>query len=168
MGKVVDETRVRGINSPYWKPPFGDGTLSATTPRCRLFLVVACDITLPWTLTWAWRRHSVLRCFPSVATLLRTARTQTKSVSEDFQKCFFVSRTQNLCPPQRSREWQNESTFGKQDKVSNVAATIGRFIRGKIKSAAYLSRDLSHLYEHGLYKKLVRGLRKPRTCFLCR
>ena len=35
-------------------------------------------------------------------------------------------------------------------------------------SAAYLSRELSHLYEHGLYKKLVRGLRKPRTSFLCR
>ena len=35
-------------------------------------------------------------------------------------------------------------------------------------SAAYLSRELSHLYEHGLYKKLVRGLPKPRTCFLCR
>ena len=35
-------------------------------------------------------------------------------------------------------------------------------------SDAYLSRERSHLYEHGLYKKLVRGLRKPRTCFLCR
>ena len=35
-------------------------------------------------------------------------------------------------------------------------------------SAAYLSRELSHLYEHGLHKKLVRGLRKPRTSFLCR
>ena len=27
---------------------------------------------------------------------------------------------------------------------------------------------MSHLYEHGLYKKLIRGLRKPRTSFLCR
>ena len=35
-------------------------------------------------------------------------------------------------------------------------------------SAAYLSRELGHLYEHGSYKKLVRSLRKPRTCFLCR
>ena len=34
-------------------------------------------------------------------------------------------------------------------------------------SVAYLSRELSHLYEHGLCKKLVRGLRKPRTSFLC-
>ena len=36
------------------------------------------------------------------------------------------------------------------------------------KSAACLSRELSRLYEHGLCKKLVRGLRKPRTSFLCR
>ena len=28
-------------------------------------------------------------------------------------------------------------------------------------SAAYLSRELNHLYDHGLHKKLVRGLRKP-------
>ena len=35
-------------------------------------------------------------------------------------------------------------------------------------SAAYLSRELSHLYEHASYKKLVGGLRKPRTSFLCR
>ena len=36
-------------------------------------------------------------------------------------------------------------------------------------SAAYhVSRELSHLYDHGLYKRLVRGLRKPRTSFLCR
>ena len=35
------------------------------------------------------------------------------------------------------------------------------------RSAAYLSRQLSHLYEHGLYKKLVRGLCKPWTYFLC-
>ena len=34
--------------------------------------------------------------------------------------------------------------------------------------AAYVSRELSHLYDHGLHKKLVRGLRKPRTSFLCR
>ena len=33
-------------------------------------------------------------------------------------------------------------------------------------SVACLSRELSHLYEHDLYKKLVRGLRKPRTSFL--
>ena len=35
-------------------------------------------------------------------------------------------------------------------------------------STAYVSRELSHLYDHGLHKKLVRGLRKPRTSFLCR
>ena len=39
--------------------------------------------------------------------------------------------------------------------------TIGPFIRGKV------SRELSHLYDHGLYKNLVRGLRKPRTSFSC-
>ena len=35
-------------------------------------------------------------------------------------------------------------------------------------SAAYISRGLNHLYDHGLYKNLVRGLRGPRTSFLCR
>ena len=33
-------------------------------------------------------------------------------------------------------------------------------------SAAYVSRKLSHLYDHSLYKKL--GLRKPRTSISCR
>ena len=41
-----------------------------------------------------------------------------------FSETFFVSRTQNLCPPQMLRAWQNESTFGKHDHVSNVAATL--------------------------------------------
>ena len=35
-------------------------------------------------------------------------------------------------------------------------------------SAAYVSRELSHLYGHSLSKELVRGLRKPRTSFSCR
>ena len=34
-------------------------------------------------------------------------------------------------------------------------------------SSACVSRELSHLYDHGLYKNLVRGLRKPRTSFSC-
>ena len=35
-------------------------------------------------------------------------------------------------------------------------------------SVAYVSRELGHLYDHGLYKKLVRSSGKPRTSFLCR
>ena len=35
-------------------------------------------------------------------------------------------------------------------------------------SAAYVGRELRQLYDHGLYKELVRGLRKPRTSFSCR
>ena len=35
-------------------------------------------------------------------------------------------------------------------------------------SAAYVSRELSHLYGHSLSKEFVRGLRKPRTSFSCR
>ena len=35
-------------------------------------------------------------------------------------------------------------------------------------SAAYVSHKLGHLYDHGLHKKLVHGLHKPRTSFLCR
>ena len=35
-------------------------------------------------------------------------------------------------------------------------------------SAAYVSRELSHLYGHSLSKELIRGLRKPRTSFSCR
>ena len=54
-------------------------------------------------------------------------------------------------------------------EVSNIRAVYTRENKPRItQSAAYLSRELSHLYEHGLYKKLVRDLRKPRTCFLCR
>ena len=35
-------------------------------------------------------------------------------------------------------------------------------------SAAYASRELSHLYDNSLYKKLVRGLCKPRMSILSR
>ena len=35
-----------------------------------------------------------------------------------------MSRTQNFCPPQMLRACQNESTYGKHDHVSNVAATM--------------------------------------------
>ena len=34
-------------------------------------------------------------------------------------------------------------------------------------SAAYVSRELSHLFDNSLYKKLVRGLREPRTSISC-
>ena len=55
----------------------------------------------------------------------------------------------------------NEHSEGEREFINIISwwrdETLGRFIRGKI------SRELSHLYEHGLYKKLVRGLRKPRA-----
>ena len=41
-----------------------------------------------------------------------------------FSEAFYVSRTQNLCRTQMLRAWQKESTFGKHDHVSNVAATM--------------------------------------------
>ena len=56
-------------------------------------------------------------------------------------------------------------TLIKQEHIRAVYARENKpWIR---QSAAYLSRELSHLYEHVLYKKLVHGLRKPRTSFLC-
>ena len=52
---------------------------------------------------------------------------------------------------------------------AHMSAVYTRENKPRIRqSAAYLSRELSHLYKHGLYKKLVRVLRKPRTSFLCR
>ena len=45
----------------------------------------------------------------------------------------------------------------------NIRAVYTRENKPRItQSAAYVSRELSHLYEHGLSKELVRGLRKPR------
>ena len=46
---------------------------------------------------------------------------------------------------------------------------LGPFIRGKVSRGLcnYVSRELSHLYGHSLHKKLVRGLRKPRTSISC-
>ena len=35
-------------------------------------------------------------------------------------------------------------------------------------SAAYVSSELSHLYDNSLHKKLVHGLRKPRMSISCR
>ena len=35
-------------------------------------------------------------------------RANTTNVSEDFQKHFFVSRAQHLCPPKMLRAWKNE------------------------------------------------------------
>ena len=66
-----------------------------------------------------WRQHCVLRCCPSVAKRgnIVARRADTTNVSEDFQKhC--------LCPGHKICVWQNVSTFGKHDHVSNVAATM--------------------------------------------
>ena len=53
-------------------------------------------------------------------------------------------------------------------KQEHIRAVYTRENKPRIRqSAAYLSHELSHLYEHALYKKLVHGLRKPRTSFLC-
>ena len=41
-----------------------------------------------------------------------------------FSETFCMSRTQNLCPPQMLRAWQNESTFGKHYHVGTLAATM--------------------------------------------
>ena len=89
--------------------------------------IVSCDVAHPWQ---------------NVATLLRAARTQPL-----FAETFDVSRTQNLCPPQMLRAWQNESTFEKHDHVSNVAATIRAVYTSENKpritqSASYVSREL--------------------------
>ena len=62
---------------------------------------MSCEVARPWQ---------------NVATLLRAARTQ-----EMFLKIFrniFCVRHEML------HKWQNESTFGKHDHVSNVAATM--------------------------------------------
>ena len=51
----------------------------------------------------------------------------------------------------------------------SIRAVYTRVNKPRItQSAAYVSRELSHLYGHSLHKKLVRGLRKQRTSFLCR
>ena len=50
-----------------------------------------------------------------------------------FSKTFYVSRTQNLCPPQMMRARRNEDTFGQHNHVSNVAAKMcPRFCRSLI------------------------------------
>ena len=41
-----------------------------------------------------------------------------------FSETLYVSRTQKLCRTQMLHAWQNESTFGVNDHVSNVATTM--------------------------------------------
>ena len=51
----------------------------------------------------------------------------------------------------------------------NIRAVYTRESKPRItQSAAYVSRELSHLYDNSLHKKLVRGSRKPRTSISCR
>ena len=83
--------------------------------------------------------------------------------------CNWSNLTKRCCYQMGMSETTNFQFENKTDdcykrpnrKISN-GHNRAVYIRGKI------SRELSHLYEHGLYKKPVRGLRKPRTSFLCR
>ena len=82
------------------------------------------------------------------------------NVSENLQEHFLCPRGAQQCccvlPRTGNIVGRNRAVYTRENKPRIT------------QSAAYLSRELSHLYEHGLYKKLVRGLRKPRTSFLCR
>ena len=42
------------------------------------------------------------------------------------------------------------------------------YTRENMPRIAYLSCELSHLYDHGLYKNLIHSLRKQRTSISCR
>ena len=67
-----------------------------------------------------WRQHKcVLRFWVSMEKHGNTIahRADTRNVSEDFQEHF-------LCLPQMLCTWQNESTFGKHDHISNVATAM--------------------------------------------
>ena len=58
-------------------------------------------------------------------------RVDTTNVSEDFQEISHVSRTQNMCATQMLRTWQNKSTFGKHDQISNVCChNVSSFCQG--------------------------------------
>ena len=52
--------------------------------------------------------------------------------------------------------------------IDNRAVCTGGNKPRITQSAAYVSRELSHLYDNSLHKKLVRSLRKPRTSISCR
>ena len=86
------------------------------------------------------RQHCVLQCCPSVAKRgnIVARRADTRNVSEDFQKHF-------LCPPLMLCAWQNESTFGKHDDVSNVAATTRPRFAGPYKYRGQLSSVVTAL-----------------------
>ena len=78
-----------------------------------------------------WRAHCVLRCCPPVAKRgnIVARRADTRDISDDFQK-------HSLCRTQMLREWQNESTFGAHDHLSNVAATMCPRFVGPLLSTA--------------------------------
>ena len=64
-----------------------------------------------------WRQHCDVFCpWQNAATLLCSVQTQ-----QMFLKIF---RNFFLCQTQMLHTWQNESTFGKHDHISNVAATM--------------------------------------------
>ena len=72
-----------------------------------------------------WRQHCVLRCCPSVAKRgnIVAQRTDTRNVTEDFQKYFCVQDTTFVSATNVARVAKQGNICGKHDHVSNVAAT---------------------------------------------
>ena len=79
------------------------------------FGVTLCFLNLPTV------SCDVARSWQNAATLLGA----DTNVSQEFQKHF-------MCPPQMLCAWQNESTSGKHDHVSNVAATMCPRFAGRL------------------------------------
>ena len=76
-----------------------------------------------------------------------------------------------LEPPEKAVFWLYFPAYSASAEACQhaIRAVYTRENKPRItESAAYVSREPSHLYDHSLYKKLVRGLRKPRTSFSCR
>ena len=94
------------------------------------------EVTVRWKSVFPWRpphkhkalakRGHIVAATLCPAVLLVRGKTWQNVVARRADTRNFVSRTQNLCQPQMLRAWQNESTFGKHDHVSNVAATMGQ------------------------------------------
>ena len=108
-------------------------------PKASMCLLVLCLFIVPRVTVWYF--------------LLRLSHWNEMGLHEQALWWQVSSRTQ-----------QEHSSF-----KTHIRAVYTRENKPRITQfAAYVSRELRHSYDNSVYKKLVRGLCRPRTCFLCR
>ena len=98
----------------------------------------------------------VLNALQAASQLLEVIANMIPALTIDGKVATASYAIQNSSNPSSKAGWDIRAVYRREN---NLRIT---------QSVDYVSHELSHLYDHGLYKRLVRGLRKPRTSFLCR